>query len=136
MTFEEVRKRRLVASKKAKFAAGSQILSETINFVPIASAELRRSGRVVIEGDDAFVTYGPLPYARKQYFDNLRHLGKRGDYQSLGQTERTYSKNYRKAVKTGLLSKSRARWFDHILNDSATKTRIANVYTKAYEAAL
>lgn len=137
MTFNDFKCKLNKANDRALVAAGGVVITHVTPFVPIASGELRRSGTVTQSEGKAFVEYGEgLPYTRKQYFDELLHLGKRGQYRPLGSTESVYRRNYREAKAQKKLTPSRARWFDAVIKDDVTKNRVSRVYARALEASL
>ncbi len=117
MTFKQLRVELTKASVEATKVAAELAKTRIVGFVPIQSGSLRRSLRVEQEGGKVFITSGEgLPYAKKQYFENQRHGGRRGDYQVLRDTN---------------AKKSEPRWFDPIIKGRGLRRDMADVYSKA-----
>lgn len=126
-SFKEVEKQVEKNLKRGKTALLQKIVDEVQPFVPVASGDLRRSVRIDETRGAATIAFGAnLPYAEYQYFRNLRHLGDRGNYQSLGATPQEYRRNY-EALK-GSLKRSRALWFNAVLRDDSTQLRILKAF--------
>ncbi len=116
MTIEQAFAKLERAVEKGMAVVAEQAKTEVNPFVPIFSSELRDSEEIDFRGTEVELNWGKLPYARRQHEDELRHLGTRGNYQSLKKVNPDYGPAYRKARSLGILRKSRAKWFS-VLND-------------------
>lgn len=110
-----------------ELAAMEQIGQEIQGFIPVATGRLRGSTRISQTPGQSTISVGRnIPYAEYQYFRNLRHLGSRGQYKSLGTTPESYRRNYEKLKPS--LQRSRALWFNAVLRSSSTKVRVLKAF--------
>jgi hypothetical protein len=78
---------------------------EAQKYIPIALKRLKKSGRVHVEQNKTSIIYN-VSYARKQYYESLRHLtpSKKGDMRSISSLF-TGARQYRLNMLTDQLAK-------------------------------
>lgn len=129
MTTEQAIKKLGRAIEKGMAVVVEQAITEVNPFVPIFTSDLRDSVEIDFRGTEVELNWGKLPYARRQHEDELRHLGTRGNYQSLKKVNTDYGPAYRKARSLKILRKSRAKWFT-VLNDRNVILKLARILVR------
>lgn len=140
----------------AMIPSAAKVISLSTKWTPIYNGDLRRDKlvRSKMENSSVLVEVVQSPvgsrshdYAKRQYFDSLRHAGSPNDLQPLpsqeisrnnprGNGDKTlYSRRYRAARKYGSIRKMPApEWFSKVINSPAELSQILEVFRNRFKS--
>ena len=131
--------------QKGLQAAAKVLLAEATQRVPIHTGALRRSGKVIVQNGEVFITYGNsnVKYAAKQYFVRLGHVMASGEPQRLvpifddgkraSGKSTPYSRAYYLATNpTYKLTKvNKLAWLERQIKVGSTQTRMRQAFVNS-----